>query len=207
MENLETASAVDVCSATIIRPVSLNDIVSAKGRFLVKIIDKYGNLREEDFIDNVITDVGAQFMLDQCFGGAQNTAYFLGLISSVGYTGIPVVGDTMSSHASSNHVWVEAGNGSNYPNWSTPASNARGTCAWSAAAARAKALSSALSFVIATNGGTVKGSFIVTGPGAVATNNSTAGVLFSAGVFSNGDKVLGVGDTLQVSYSATINAA
>jgi hypothetical protein len=181
------------------------DIIKPKGVFVFEYLDKTGKLLWKDAINNTIMDLGANLMLNQCFGAAQNAAYFMGLISSVGYTGIPVVGDTMSSHASSNHVWVEAGNGSNYPNWSTPASNARATLAWSAAAARAKALSSAAAFTFATNGGTVKGAFIVTGSGAVATNNDTNGTLFCAGVFSGGDQVVSVGGTLSVSYSVTLS--
>ena len=101
-------------------------------------------------------------------------------------------------------MWVEAGNGSNYPNWSTPASNARASMSFASASGRAKALSSAAQFIIATNGGTVKGCFVVFGTGAVSTNNNTSGVLYSAGVFSGGDKVVGIGDTLQVSYSTSV---
>jgi hypothetical protein len=196
--------AIDFTKATILRGSGIEEQVRAGGLYFCRALDSKGRVKWEDSIHNVVTDVGANLMLNQAFGGAQNTAYYLGLISSVGYTGIPVVGDTMASHASSNHAWVEAGNGSNYPNWSTPASNARATCVWSAAAGRAKALSAALSFVIATNGGTVEGCFIATGSGAVATNNDTNGVLYSAGVFTNGEKVLGVGDTLQVSYSTSV---
>jgi hypothetical protein len=202
---MEKCNALASGDSTILRGSSFREKLQAAGKYTAKCFDKNGNLKWEDTIDNVVTDVGANLMLDQLFGNSQlNSAYFLGLISSVGYTGIPVVGDTMASHSSAGHVWVEAGNGSNYPNWSTPASNARATCAWNAAAARAKALSAALSFTIATNGGTVKGCFIVTGTGAVATNNSTAGTLYSAGVFTGGDKVLAVADVLQVSYSTSV---
>jgi hypothetical protein len=45
---------------------------------------------------------------------------------------------------------------------------------------------------------------MVFGTGAVATNNSTAGILLSAGVFTGGDKVLATGDTLQVSWSLAL---
>ena len=174
------------------------------GQYLAKCFDKYGNLKWEDTAKNVVTDLGANLILDGAFGGAQNTAYFLGLISSVGYTGIPVVADTMLSHASTGHVWNEAGNGANFPLWSTPAANARGTIVWAAANARAKTLNAAISFTIATTGGTIKGCFIVTGTGAIATNADTGGTLYSAGVFSGGDRVLQVADVLTVSYSTSL---
>lgn len=181
-----------------------DDIVKPKGVFTFEFRDESGKLIWKDILKNTIMDLGANLLLDNMFAGNGGTAY-MGLISSVGYTGIPVVGDTMASHASSGHVWVEAGNGSNYPNWSTPASNARATLAWSAAASRAKAISSAAAFTFATNGGTVKGAFIVTGSGAVATNNDTNGTLFCAGVFSGGDQVVSVGGTLSVSYSVSLS--
>jgi len=204
MEQEEKVHAKSQCDASLIRGATLQDVVRAQGKFFAQLFDKNGKLKWEDEFPNVVTDVGANLMLDTFLGGASNSTYFLGLISSVGYTGIPIAADTMASHSATSHVWVEAGNGSNYPNWSTPASNARATCAWSASAARSKALSAALSFIFATNGGTVKGCFIVTGSGAVATNNSTAGTLYSAGVFTGGDKVVAVADTLNVSYSTSV---
>lgn len=197
---MEKVNAKDSGGATILRGSLINEVLRLKGQYHAKCFDKNGNLKWEDTIDNVVTDVGANQLLDSAFGSGPVAGPFLGLISSVGYTGVPVVADTMSSHA----TWAEAGNGSNFPNWSTPASNARGTMSFAAAAARAKALSAAISFIIATNGGTVKGCFVVFGTGAVATNNNTSGVLYSAGLFTGGDKVVAVSDTLQVSYSTSV---
>jgi hypothetical protein len=196
---MEKLNAIDKNDSFIERNSGNNEVVRAKGRYIVECLDKDGNLKWKDSIDNVVTDVGANLMLDTFLGGSANSTYFLGLISSVGYSAV-AAGNTMASHAG----WNEAGNGVNYPNWSTPASNARATITWSAAAARAKALSANASFTIATNGGTVKGCFIVTGSGAVATNNSTAGTLYSAGTFTGGDKVVSVSDVLNVSYSTSV---
>jgi hypothetical protein len=201
---MERANAHELTGASILRRSDMEEQLRLKGKYFAECFDKDGNLKWSDTIDNVVTDVGANQLLDSAFGSGPVAGPFLGLISSVGYTGIPVTGDTMSSHSSGGHVWVEAGNGSNYPLWSTPSSNARASMSFSAASGRAKALSSATSFVIATTGGTVKGCFVVFGTGAVATNNSTAGVLYSAGVFTGGDKVLAVGDTLNVSYSTSV---
>ena len=186
--------------ATVLRGGGIAEALKLKGKYTAKCYDKNGKLKWEDAIDNVVTDVGANQLLDSAFGSGPVAGPFLGLISSVGYSTPPAVGNTMASHTG----WSEAGNGSNYPNWSTPASNARGTMSFAAASGRAKALTAAISFVIATNGGTVKGCFVVFGTGAVATNNNTSGVLYSAGLFSGGDKVVGIGDTLQVSYSTSV---
>lgn len=197
---MEKLNVVDVNSAKILRGSDTIEAIKLKGRYFAQCFDSDGNLKWEDKIENVVTDVGANQLLDSAFGSGPVAGPFLGLISSVGYSTPPAVGNTMASHTG----WSEAGNGSNYPNWSTPSSNARGTMTFAAASARAKALTAAISFVIATNGGTVKGCFVVFGTGAVATNNNTSGVLYSAGLFSGGDKVVGIGDTLQVSYSTSV---
>jgi hypothetical protein len=100
----------------------------------------------------------------------------------------------MASHAG----WLESG-GTNPPTYTAP----RKTCAWSAAAGASKALSAALAFAM-TGAGTVAGAFIVFGAGAVSTIDSTAGVLYSSGAFSGGNKTVGPGDTINVSYTASI---
>ena len=194
MEKINTQSFSD---ASVLRGSEMSEGSRVHGKYTAKCYGENGELKWEDTIDNIVTDIGANQLLDSAFAAGPIAGPYLGLISSVGYTSIPVVGNTLSSHA----TWNEAGNGVNYPNWSTPAANARGTMTFSSASGRTKSLSSPISFVIATNPGTIKGCFTVFGTGAVVTNNSTVGVLYSAGLFSGGDKVVGIADTLQVSYS------
>jgi hypothetical protein len=117
----------------------------------------------------------------------------MGLISSVSYTAI-AAGDTMASHTG----WTEAG-ATNAPTYTAP----RKTAAWSAASAGSKAMSAALSFAI-TSAGTVKGCFLVYGTGAVSTIDNTSGTLYSAGLFTGGDKVVANLDTLNISYTASL---
>lgn len=150
-----------------------------------------------DTFKNVVATVGKNAMLDAALAGSAYTVTgpYMGLISSVSWSAVDAA-DTMSSHSG----WLEAGVSTNYPLYTGD----RKTCAWNAAATGSKALSAALSFVCETTGGTVKGAFIVFGSGASATKGNTGGILYSAGTFSGGDKVLGVGDTLQVSYSTSL---
>jgi hypothetical protein len=200
MESNKIKSKFD---ASIITGDKSGEIQPIKGKYYFECLDKDGNLKWKDTITNVVTNVGANQILDSAFGSGPIAGPYLGLISSVGYTTPPAVGNTMSSHSG----WNEAGNGVNYPNWSTPASNARGTMTFAVAGARAKALSTSISFVIATNAGTLKGGFVVFGTGAVATNNNTSGVLMSAGLFDGGDRVVGIGDTVNVSYEISLPSA
>lgn len=146
-------------------------------------------------IKNTVVTVGKNAMLDNALAGSGYTVTgpYMGLISSNSYSAISAA-DTMSSHAG----WLEAGSATN-PFYTSP----RKTAAWSAATAGSKALSSALSFSITSNG-TAKGAFLVFGSGALSQIDSTAGTLFSAGLFSGGDRALLAGDTLNVSYSCSL---
>ena len=139
--------------------------------------------------------VGMNLMLDTLLAGSGYTVVgpYMGLISSVSWSQT-AVGDTMTSHAG----WTEAGP-TNAPDYSGD----RKTCAWNAATGGAKALSAVLAFTFSESG-TVKGCFIVTGTGAVNTHDSTAGVLLSAGVFTQGDKIVADTDILNVSYTLTL---
>lgn len=182
-------------SASLVSKPSLMEGALLSGIFEVELRDKDGNLKWKDTIKNLVVYAGKNWMLDGILGSAQtNTGPFMGLISSDTYTG-PANGDTMSSHSG----WREAG-----ATYTPTYSGTRKTCVWSAASNGTKALSAALSFTF-TGGGTVKGCFIVLGTGAVNTIDSTAGVLYSAGTFSGGDKTVVSTDVLNVSYTAGLN--
>lgn len=167
------------------------ELLHAAGIFTAECHDVDGNLVWTEQFSNLVTTVGKNDMLDKYLAGSAYTgAFYLGLISLVGYTGI-AAGDTASSHAG----WTEAGL-ANAPTYSEAA---RPTAGWNAAAAGSKALSAAKTFSI-TGAGTIKGAFLST----VATKDSTTGILFSAGLFSTSggtDKVVNATDTVTVSYT------
>jgi len=141
---------------------------------------------EEEF-PNLVTTVGMNDMLDKYLEGSSYTAaWYMGLIKDTSYTGVDIT-DTMASHSG----WLE---GQDYTE------GARPTAAWSSAAAGVKALSAALAFSIdATT--TIKGCFLTT----ISTKGGTTGILYSCGLFTGGDKAVGDGDTLNVSYSTTLS--
>lgn len=170
--------------------------VRVGGRYEFECFDADGNLKWRDHVDNLITDVGKNYLLECGLQASALTTVgpFMGLISSVSYTAI-VAANTMASHSG----WTEAGS-TNGPGFS-----ARLTLAgnWNAAASGAKATTAPAVFNI-TATGTAKGVFLVTGTGAVATLMSTAGTLFSAGLFAGGDKIVGNGDVINANFTATL---
>ena len=180
---------------SVVKLGGMNEQMEAQGCYHVTCHDKEGNLKWEDFIENVVVTVGKNLALDTFLAGSGYTVVgpYMGLISSVSYGAGPVAGDTMASHAG----WTEAGSAN------APTFAARIAPAWSAATGGAKATSSAVSFTM-TGAGTLKGCFIVTGSGAVTTIASTAGTLFSAGLFSGGDKVVASTDVVNVTYSVSM---
>jgi hypothetical protein len=185
--------------ASIIRNSGEMDENHIGGYYDVTCLDSNGDVKWKDSIKNIVTTLGKNLVLDTVLSGSGYTVVgpFMGLISSVSYTGVPVIGDTMASHP----TWYEVSDTTYFP---TVAARITTNGGWNAALTGAKSLATPLSFSIITNGGTIKGCFLVTGSGAVSTLGSAGGTLYSAGLFTGGDKSLTPGDTLQVSYSASL---
>ena len=144
-------------------------------------------LKWKDTIENVVTTVGKNNMLDNHLAGSSYTAaWFMGLISATSYTTGPAAGDTMASHGG----WAED---------TAYAAATRPAPSFSAASGGSKATSSNVSFSMnATT--TIKGCFL----NSVSTKGGTTGTLFSAGLFTGGDQPVVNGNTLNVSYTATL---
>jgi hypothetical protein len=187
MMNIEKTRSDEVAGAEVGRGAIQDNSVEAHGSYFVECFGPDGKLKWSDDIENLVTTAGKNDMLDKHLSGSAYTAaWYIGLIGATSYTTGAAVGDTSSSHGG----WVEDQNYSQ---------GARPTAAFSAASSGSKALSSALTYSINAST-TIKGCFLI----SVATKGGTTGVLFSAGTFTGGDKVLQNGDTLNVSYTATL---
>jgi len=175
----------------------MRDKLNVKGHYVVECYDRHGRLKWKDEIHNTVMTEGKNLALDAFLAGAAYTVTgpYVGLISSINYTAI-AAGDT-AAQINGTNGWTEAGV-TNLPAYTVP----RKTPVWGAAAAGVKAFSTAAAFNI-TNTGTLKGAFLVFGPGAVDTVDSVAGTLWSAGLFSTDHRV-GNGDTVNVSYSVSL---
>ena len=203
-EGLSVQSAATVRIAT--RQETI-EILRACGRFHAQCFDAKGRLKWEDDFPNTITDQGAKHWQDNYFQASSfsQTGPYMGLISSVSWSAV-AVGDTAAQINGSNG-WKEAGAGSNTPLYAS--SGARiAMSSWNAATGtgannRIKATNTAPSFTM-SGAGTLKGCFVILGSGAVTTNASTAGTLFSAGTFSGGDKTVANLDVVNVSWQVAM---
>ncbi len=169
----------------------MGEKVRARGIYWAECYGPDGALKWRESFPNTVVTVGKNYLLDNGMAGSAYTAaFYLGLISSTSYSAISA-SDTMSSHAG----WLEAG-AANTPAYSQ---STRPAAAWAAASGGSKALSAALSYSI-TSAGTIKGAFMTTN----STKDGTTGTLFSAGLFTGGDKTVANGDTVNVSYSLSL---
>ena len=175
-----------------------NETVGIAGYYNVTCNDAQGNLKWEESFPNLVNAIGKQLLLDTLLKGSSYTVVgpFLGLINS---SPTFLAADTMTSHAG----WTE------FTNYTVGGSAVRGTAVFASATSSglspANITSSAaasITYTITGAGGTVAGCFLVTGSGAVSTQSSTAGTLYSAGAFAV-SKITTIGDTVAVSYTTT----
>ena len=204
---MEKANLGDISTASVTRGAGSEEFLGIQGFYDVKCYDKDGNLKWEEKAPNLVTAVGKEALFDYYFGatgtggGTSSGANYLGLVGSASATANYVASDTISSHTG----WIEVG-GSNAPAYT----GNRQTPSWSAATSNGFATpnnivskaASALTFSM-TSSGTVFGCFINSGATASATKDSTTGILYSAGNFTGGSKIVASGDSLAISYTTT----
>ena len=186
MQHTEKANAIESLGAGIGRNVDMLEQANATGVYVAECFGPDGKLKWSDTIKNLVTTVGKNDALDKYLAGSAYTAaWYIGLIDSTGYTGV-AAGDTSASHTG----WAES---------SAYSQAARPTAGFSAASGGSKATSAALVYSINATA-TIKGSFLISN----STKGGTTGILYSAGLFTGGDKVVANGDTLNVSYTASL---
>ena len=183
----EGLTPVAVAASAIGRNTQAAESARAHGRYSVECRSADGSLKWADQIENLVTTGGKNDALDKYLSGAAYTAaWYMGLLGATGFAGGPALADTSASHGG----WIEAQGYSQ---------SARPPAAFSGASAGSKSLASAAVFTISADA-TIKGCFLI----SLSTKGGNTGVLYSAGLFSAGDKVVQVGDTLNVSYTASL---
>lgn len=182
---MEKINAESLVSSGIGRGADSSEQAFATGTYKVTCVGADGQVKWEDTIKNLVTTVGKNDLLDKYLAGSTYTAaWYLGLVDGAS-TPTYAVTDTAAAHAG----WTENVTYSN---------SARPTPAWNAAASGSKA-TTATAFNI--NGtATIAGTFLISN----STKSGTTGILYSAGSFTGGNKAVSNGDTLNVTYTASV---
>lgn len=181
----ETATAADMCEGNVsTRPMTEASLIIS-GSYHVECHDADGNLKWTEEIENLVTTVGKNSLLDVGLGGSSFTAFAMALVDG-GSAPTYAAADTMASHAG----WTE---NQTYSNATRPAPT------FNAASAGSKA-TTATAFNI--NGtATIAGLFLTTG----TAKGGTTGTLYSAGNFGTGNRSVITGDTISATYTATVS--
>ena len=190
----------DSAIATLQTSAAGNEQVSIEGHYHVECRDKDGNIKWEEEFPNLVVAAGKELMLNTLLrtsGTYTTVGPFLGLTNA---TLTPAATDTMTTLV---------GGGKEFTDYTVGGSAVRGTATFAAATSTGttpsnvtSSTATAITYTITGAGGTVGGCFLVTGTGAVSTQSSTAGTLYSAGNFTTA-KVTTAGDTVSVTYSTT----
>ena len=188
----EKAASTDTVSAGLVARTGADSGARAGGVFHVECLDKDGNLKWKTSEHNLVVNEGLQNMNTQYFKGSTYTAaFFLGLITGPGSGTTFAAADTLASKA-----WTEF----------TDYSGSRKAVTFgTATTADPSVISNSASpsaFTISGAGGVVAGAFLCT------VSSGTSGVLFSESDFqSPGDRTVVSGDTLNVTYTFSLDAA
>jgi hypothetical protein len=181
----EKIKLTETSDVSISKSTNMNEVIGVTGHYDVQCVGPDGQVKWIDSIENLVVTVGKNDLLDKYFAGSAYTAaWYMGLVdgaSSPTYA----AGDTLASHAG----WTEstAYSGTN-----------RATVAWNSASAGSKA-STATSFSINATA-TIAGALLT----VTQVRATTTGVLYSAGSFSGGNRSVANGDTLNVTYTASV---
>lgn len=189
----DKAKSTDAVSAGLVAKTGFSESAKAGGVYHVQCFDKDGNLKWEDQMHNLVVNEGLQDMNTQYFKGSTYTAaFYLGLVTGPGSGTVYAAADTLTSHGG----WTE------FTNYS---GSRKAVTFGTATTADPSVISNSASpsqFSITGAGGTVAGAFLCT------VASGTSGVLFSEADFqSPGDRVVVSGDTLNVTYTFSLDAA
>lgn len=190
----ENSKAQDAVSASLIANRGTSEGAGAGGVYTATCVGPDGKVKWTETFHNLVVNQGLQDMNSKYFQGSGYTAaWYLGLVSGATSPSY-AAGNTLASHVG----WTELVPGTAYTG------NRKAVTFGTATTADPSVIDnsgSPSSFAMLVNSTVVAGAFLC----SVATG--TSGVLFSAGSFSGGNKTVDSGDTLNVTYSFSLDAA
>jgi hypothetical protein len=191
----ENSKAQDAVSASLTANKGATERVGAGGVYTVTCVGADGVEKWSDTFHNLVVNQGLQDMNSKYFQGSGYTAaWYLGLVQGPGSGTTYAAGNTLASHSG----WTELTPGTAYTG------NRKAVTFGTATTADPSVIDnsgSPSSFAMLVNSTVVAGAFLC------SVASGTSGVLFSAGDFTGGDKTVDSGDTLNVTYSFSLDAA
>ena len=194
--SIEKSTAQDSVSAGLITNRTGSESVGAGGVYTSTCVGLDGQVKWTDTFHNLVVNEGLQDMNSKYFKGSGYTAaWYLGLVSGATSPSY-AAGNTLASHSG----WTELVPGTAYTgNRSSVTFNASSpTLADPSVVSNSVAPSS---FAMLVNGTVVAGALLCT------VSSGTSGILFSVGSFTGGNKSVDSGDTLNVTYQFSLDAA
>jgi hypothetical protein len=192
---MEFSSAKDEVTANLVANKGATERVGAGGVFTVTCVGVDGVEKWSDTFHNLVVNEGLQDMNSKYFKGSGYTAaWYLGLVQGPGSGTTYAAGNTLASHAG----WTELVPGTAYTGNRPAVTFGTATTADPSVITNSASPSS---FAMLVNSTVVAGALLCT------VASGTSGVLFSAGDFSGGDKTVDSGDTLNVTYTFSLDAA
>lgn len=189
---MEKSSVSDQVAASMIANRGGEDRVRAGGIFTVTCVGPDGKEKWTDTFHNLVVNEGLQDMNNKYFKASGYTAaWYLGLVNGPGSGTSFSANDTIATHGG----WTENTNYSGnrkLVTFGTPTLADPSVIDNSASQA---------AFVMNANAQTIAGAFLC------SVASGTSGILFSAGDFTGGDKIVDSGDTLNVTYTFSLDAA
>ena len=187
------AVSVDKVGASVLLSGATVSAAGGAGVFTIQCFGQDGKLKWEEKNPNLVVNEGLEDMNNKYFAGVTySAAWYLGLITGPGSGTTIDPTDTLASHAG----WTE------YTDYTGDRKAV--TFGFATLADPSVITNSATpnAFVITAPGGTVAGAFLA------SVDTGTAGILFSASDFqSPGDRAVVAGDTLNVTYTFSLDAA
>lgn len=182
---MEKVNAIEQSVSGVSRNSVVGEQLEATGVYTATCYDSEGNVKWSEEFSNLVVTEGKNDLLTKYFkGSAYTAAWFIGLVDGASAPTYNAA-DTMASHAG----WTE---NTSYSNATRPAP-VFGTASAGSLATTATAFN--------INGtATIAGCFMVTN----STKGGTTGILYSAGSFTGGNKSVTSGDTLNVTYTASV---
>ena len=191
---INKSKAVDTMASSVTGNGGASEGLKGGGVFEVVCRDKDGNIKWTAKSHNLVVNVGLQDMNAKYFSGSSYTAaWYIGLYGA-GASNTPAAGDTMASHAG----WAED---VNYSEATRPA------CTFGTATTADPSVitNSAAPAAFSINASTTIGGAFLTSNNA---KSGTTGILFSASDFSSpGDRSVVSGDSINVTYTFSLDAA